>query len=127
MARPALVRWLTENVADTRTGGPPAPRLYASPFARTWDALLEVARDRHGWTVERADEEEGVMEAVCRTPVLRFRDDLVVRVALDGDGLTRVDARSASRVGVGDLGTNARRVRRLWRSLDRRLERVRRG
>lgn len=125
MARPALLRWLTENVADTRTPGPPGPRRYASPFARTWDVLLEVARDRHGWRVERADEEEGVLEAVCRTPVLRFRDDLTVRVSLDDEGLTRVDARSASRVGIGDLGTNARRIRRLWRSLDRRLERVR--
>ena len=124
MAKPTLLRWLTENVADTRSEAPPPPRRYASSFARTWEALVEVARGRRGWTVERADEEEGLLAAVCRTPVLRFRDDLTVRVSLDRDGLTRVDARSASRVGVGDLGTNARRIRRLWRSLDRRLERV---
>lgn len=125
MAEPILLRWLTENVADTRAAGPPGPRRYVSSFARTWDVLLETARGRRGWRVRRADEGAGRLEAVCRTPVLRFRDDLVVWVTLDRDGLTRVDARSSSRVGVGDLGTNARRIRRLWRSLDRRLVRVR--
>lgn len=127
MAKPTLLRWLTENVADTRTPGPPAARCYASPFARAWADLVEVAGGRFGWRVTKADEEEGTLEVVCRTPVLRFVDDLTVWMVLDGDGLTRVDARSASRAGAADLGTNARRIRRLWRSLDRRLERVRGG
>lgn len=127
MTKPTLLRWLTENVADTRTPGPPAGRRYATPFARCWSALLDVARSRYGWRVESADEEAGRLEVVCRTPILRFVDDLAVWMVLDRDGLTRIDARSASRVGTGDLGTNARRIRRLWRHLDRRLDRIRDG
>jgi len=45
-----------------------------------------------------------------------FKDDVVVRV-VGRDGGTRVDVRSVSRVGLSDLGTNARRVRDFLRRL----------
>jgi uncharacterized protein (DUF1499 family) len=52
---------------------------------------------------------EGHIEAVARTPIMGFRDDIVVRLRADGDG-TRVDMRSASRYGTHDFGTNAARI-----------------
>jgi hypothetical protein len=60
---------------------------------------------------------DGIIEAVARTPILGFRDDVVVRVRATADG-TRIDVRSASRYGRHDLGTNAARVRNLINDID---------
>jgi len=60
---------------------------------------------------------DGIIEAVARTPILGFRDDVVVRVRATTDG-ARIDVRSASRYGRHDLGTNAKRVRALIDDID---------
>jgi hypothetical protein len=60
---------------------------------------------------------DGIIEAVARTPILGFRDDVVVRVRPTSDG-ARIDVRSASRYGRNDLGTNAKRVRNLIDDID---------
>jgi hypothetical protein len=60
---------------------------------------------------------DGIIEAVARTPILGFRDDVVVRVRATADG-ARIDIRSASRYGRHDLGTNASRVRNLIDDID---------
>ena len=60
---------------------------------------------------------DGIIEAVARTPILGFRDDVVVRVRATADG-ARIDVRSASRYGRHDLGTNAKRVRYLIDDID---------
>lgn len=114
-----LHRWLTENVADTRSEDGPSGRLYAVPFARVWDALLAEIRARPRWELAHQDEELGLITVRCRSRIFRLVDDLTIWVELDEDGLTRVDARSASRVGKGDLGVNRRRLLRLLRALDR--------
>lgn len=121
MDRSTLRRWLNENVADTRRPGPPHGRRYAVPFARVWDELRAIVEDRRGWKLAHADETEGLLTVTCRTLVFRFVDDLAVWVSLDEEGFTRVEARSRSRVGTGDLGVNRRRIQRLLRDLDQRL------
>ena len=60
---------------------------------------------------------DGIIEAVARTPILGFRDDVVVRIRSTADG-ARIDVRSASRYGRNDLGTNAARVRNLIDDID---------
>ncbi|HEX4411484.1 MAG TPA: DUF1499 domain-containing protein [Xanthobacteraceae bacterium] len=60
---------------------------------------------------------EGVIEAIARTPILGFRDDVVVRIRQTNDG-ARIDVRSASRYGRNDLGSNAARVRNLIDDID---------
>src|SRR5579864_6053261 len=60
---------------------------------------------------------DGFIEAIARTPILGFRDDVVLRVRSTSDG-TRIDVRSASRYGRHDLGTNAARVRNLISDID---------
>ena len=60
---------------------------------------------------------DGVIEAVARTPIMGFRDDVVIRVTPMGQG-TRIDVRSASRVGSHDFGANASRIRSLLEDLD---------
>lgn len=51
----------------------------------------------------------GRIDAIATTPILRFRDDITIRVRSRADG-SRVDIRSASRIGRHDLGVNAHRV-----------------
>jgi uncharacterized protein (DUF1499 family) len=60
---------------------------------------------------------DGYIEAVARTLIMGFRDDVVVRIRADGDG-ARVDVRSSSRYGRHDFGTNATRVRALITDID---------
>ena len=63
--------------------------------------------------------EEGRIEATDTTRFFGFKDDIVVRIRPVNGG-ARVDVRSKSRVGLGDAGTNAKRVREF-------LERMRRA
>ncbi|MEQ1537473.1 MAG: DUF1499 domain-containing protein [Sphingorhabdus sp.] len=70
---------------------------------------LAKARD---WNVAIADPIEGRIEATATTALFRFKDDVVLRVRPSEDGKgSVVDMRSVSRVGVSDLGANAKRVR----------------
>jgi hypothetical protein len=60
---------------------------------------------------------DGIIEAVARSLILGFREDVAVRIRATGDG-TRIDVRSASRYGRSDLGSNAARVRDLISDID---------
>ena len=51
----------------------------------------------------------GRIEAVARTLIMGFREDVSIRVASDGDD-SRVDIRSASRYFSSDFGSNAARI-----------------
>jgi len=53
----------------------------------------------------------GRIEAVARTPIMGFREDISIRFVPDGDD-SRVDIRSASRNFDRDLGSNAARVKK---------------
>ena len=70
----------------------------------------EQAARAMGWEIVAVVPEAGRIEATARTRWLRFADDVVIRVRAR-EGGSRVDMRSVSRLGLGDLGTNARRVR----------------
>ena len=74
-------------------------------FARALDAARSF-----GWTISATDAASGRIEATATTPWFGFKDDVVIRVTPMAGG-SRVDIRSHSRVGKGDLGTNAKRVR----------------
>jgi uncharacterized protein (DUF1499 family) len=51
----------------------------------------------------------GRIEATARSPVFGFIDDVTVRIR-PGVNETRIDVRSASRMGRHDFGSNARRI-----------------
>jgi uncharacterized protein (DUF1499 family) len=83
-------------------------RLAVAPniaFERAKGAIEEA-----GWQIVREDPSAGRIEAVATTFWFGFKDDVVIRITADGAG-SRVDVRSKSRVGKGDLGTNAQRIR----------------
>jgi uncharacterized protein (DUF1499 family) len=74
-------------------------------------ARVESAASSLGWEVVASVPAEGRFEATDSTRFFGFKDDVVVRV-LPTEGGSRVDVRSKSRVGLGDAGANAERVRR---------------
>lgn len=89
---------------------PDLDTLYSNaPYAATFARAEAIARDL-GWELLRSDKNAGFIEAVDTTAVMAFKDDIVIRVRSDEDG-SLVDLRSASRVGVSDLGANAARIR----------------
>lgn len=64
------------------------------------------------WEIAVADPVEGRLEATDTSRLFRFKEDIVIRVRPTEDGTgSIVDMRSISRVGVNDLGVNAKRVR----------------
>ena len=74
-----------------------------------FDRALQVAADM-GWEIYHQDRNVGVIEAVDTTSIMAFKDDIVIRVRSNAQG-TLVDLRSVSRVGIGDIGANAKRIR----------------
>jgi Protein of unknown function (DUF1499) len=60
---------------------------------------------------------DGRIEAVAYSSFMGFRDDVSVRVREEPDG-ARIDARSSSRYGSFDFGTNASRIRRLMNDIE---------
>jgi len=87
------------------------PLVLRATAAEAFDRALAVVRDL-GWEVVASDRSAGRIEAVDTTFWFGFKDDVVIRIA-EIEGSARIDVRSKSRVGVGDVGTNARRVRTL--------------
>jgi uncharacterized protein (DUF1499 family) len=67
------------------------------------------AAEALGWSITHRDPEGGALEATATSRIFRFVDDIVVRLRADGTA-TVIDVRSKSRVGVGDMGANARRI-----------------
>ena len=57
---------------------------------------------------------EGRIEATETSKLFHFADDVVVRIRPYQDGGSRIDVRSKSRNGQGDLGVNAARIRELF-------------
>jgi uncharacterized protein (DUF1499 family) len=94
--------------------------LAASPDA-VFDAALALARDS-GWSIAGTDPEAGRIEATAETFWYGFKDDIAIRIRATGDGQVRVDVRSASRVGISDLGVNAARIRTFTAELEQRVE-----
>ena len=85
------------------------PAMLDAPPAEAFErALAAVYRMR--WQLVQADEPAGRIEATDTTFWFGFKDDVVIRVRPDGGG-SRIDVRSLSRVGGGDAGTNAARIR----------------
>ena len=92
-----------------RAYGDIQPKVLAMPPREAVQRVIDAARAL-GWEVAAIDATTGRVEATATTRWFGFKDDVVVRVRPEGTG-SRVDVRSASRVGSSDVGANAARVR----------------
>ncbi|WP_300379259.1 DUF1499 domain-containing protein [Henriciella sp.] len=120
----------SERTVDGETV-PPAydreiePLYFDQPVSDIAQMVLQLAEAR-GWNIfsrpETGEEvEETLMEATATTGWFGFKDDVAVRIR-EVEGATRVDMRSISRVGLSDLGANARRVSAFMTELEDRAD-----
>ncbi|MDX3808367.1 DUF1499 domain-containing protein [Bosea thiooxidans] len=106
------------------------PKIAPIVLEQPADAAFELARKAAvalGWQVletSRPGGRSGVgrIEAVAQGRFLRFSEDVTIRVKPRVDG-SRIDIRSASRIGSHDLGANAKRVIAFADEIDLLLER----
>lgn len=80
-------------------------------FDRAMNAVNQL-----GWKVVDANRAAGRIEATESTFWFGFKDDIVIRLTSMSSGI-KVDARSVSRVGKGDVGINAIRLRAFFELL----------
>jgi hypothetical protein len=137
-----------EALARLRTGGGANTAVYAGLYSAEQQRLaypdietveLEVPAQRayevtralvtkRKWLVidERAPQPPrrlGRIEAVARTPIMGFREDVSIRITPEAEG-SRVDIRSSSRYFESDLGSNAARVSSLIEDINRAVDSV---
>jgi hypothetical protein len=84
--------------------------------------LVQRAATNLGWLVVDTAQPTGRtgtgrVDAVARSMLYRFPDDITIRIR-QGVGETRVDLRSASRIGRHDFGANARHIRDFTREIE---------
>jgi uncharacterized protein (DUF1499 family) len=86
------------------------------PVDRAYAITLKLVNKRKWLVIDERPPQPprgiGRIEAVARTPIMGFREDVTIRVSPDGED-SRVDIRSSSRYFDSDLGSNAARVAKL--------------
>jgi hypothetical protein len=86
------------------------------PPQRAYDVTLALVNKRKWLVIDERPPQPprriGRIEAVARTPIMGFREDVSIRITPDGED-SRVDIRSSSRYFESDLGSNAARVSKL--------------
>jgi uncharacterized protein (DUF1499 family) len=86
------------------------PMLLPLVPAQAFDRALATVRAMPRWIILAIDPARGRIEASATSFWFGFVDDVVIRVSAAGGG-SRIDMRSVSRQGKGDLGVNAARIR----------------
>jgi uncharacterized protein (DUF1499 family) len=99
------------KIADQQRAAYPdiQPIMSQKPPAELFASAVRAADDL-GWEVVDKNPIEGRIEATATSFWFGFKDDIVIRIRPEGTG-SRLDIRSKSRVGIGDVGANAARIR----------------
>jgi uncharacterized protein (DUF1499 family) len=106
--------------AEQQRAGYPdlAPIAVALPPDQTYEKALAGVQ-KLGFEVVLSDKARGLIEARDTSKLFRFVDDVAIRVKPGASGGSIVDVRSKSRVGKGDIGANAKRIRAIAAELGR--------
>lgn len=78
---------------------------------KAFEKVVATARSMKSWEIAVTDGSSLRLEAVATTPLLRFKDDIVVELRSGENGRYFAHIRSRSRLGKSDLGANAARIR----------------
>ena len=118
-----------QEEAEAKEGGkgtvyPTLEPLYFDGSTAEVAAVAERIMSKKSWEIVSPAGESGdeiQVEATATSGWFGFKDDVAVRVR-PVDGVTRVDIRSTSRVGLSDLGANSTRVHGLMVELEDRAD-----
>lgn len=109
--------YAAENAAAQKSGYPEiAPKLLKSAPAEAF-AQAEAAARLMDWEIVAVSPADYRIEATATSLLFGFKDDIVIRVVPHAEG-SRIDVRSLSRVGISDLGVNARRIQEFMQRLE---------
>lgn len=122
-------RAVTRNEAETSPSAQDRRlrgRTYPIPFEDVWQTLVTlVDGELRGWRLRSADDQRGRARAEADVLFGRAVAAVDVRIGLDEDGQTRVDASAAVSERRADFGASVRRLGALFRALDDALARDR--
>ena len=104
--------WLP-NCVNSESGRGVQSSEPVSASAEQWERLKSWITEQQDWEV--TIDEDNFIQAVVKTPLMRFRDDVQLLFIPDQQ---LIQVRSSSRLGISDLGTNARRVELLRQQLN---------
>ncbi len=96
----------------------PSDPTHIEPFAcrgyskYALEKLEQILRQDHDYTNVRSQQNQ--LQAVAITPTLGFHDDLIFQARTDPE---RIEIYSSSRVGIGDMGANRKRIEELRETL----------
>ncbi|MEX0723169.1 MAG: DUF1499 domain-containing protein [Gracilimonas sp.] len=115
---PNPVEYTGEETAEAQADFyPDIESFYTSlEYDKAYDRALETAREMP-WDMVGESREEGRIEAYHKLAWFGFIDDVVIRVDTADTG-SKIDVRSKSRIGRGDLGVNAKRIRAYLETFD---------
>ena len=107
MERLAECGWLP-NCVNTQSGRGIQSSEPLAANTGQWQELKSWIAQQEDWEITIAG--DNFVQAVVKTPVMRFRDDVQLLFFPEAQ---LIQVRSSSRLGISDLGTNARRVETL--------------
>ena len=100
------------------------------PPQRAYEVTLALVTKRKWLVIDERPPQPprriGRIEAVARTPIMGFREDVSIRITPDGEE-SRVDIRSSSRYFESDLGSNAARVSKLIEDINTAVDNAKAG
>ncbi|MBN4054692.1 M28 family peptidase [Nitrospira defluvii] len=115
------LRGLTENQAETdphHSDRSLRTRNYHLPYDIFFNRLLNLIDTLPRWRIVHRDRLSGEILAERQTKTFRFVDDIRIQVSKIDENRITLNLRSASRVGQGDFGQNARNIREVLNGLD---------
>lgn len=102
-----------EKAALQQQHYPDVKTLYLNmEYDAAYDRALDAANEMPWEQIVTTDRKKGLIEAVDKLPWFGFKDDIVIRLDTSmTTGGYKLDVRSVSRIGKGDIGVNAHRIR----------------
>jgi len=97
------------------------PQYYTTDPQRVFDETRASVDTLQGWTLVGEDATEYSLKAQRESSFFGFTNDISIRVEPVTEFVTRIHLKSASQIGKGDFGQNARNIRALLDALDARL------
>jgi uncharacterized protein (DUF1499 family) len=84
-----------------------------------FEIVVDLSENEKGWRCLETDSSMFRVQCVAVTPLCKFRDDITIEVRSDEKSRgAELHMRSRSRVGITDLGTNAKRIQKFFTKVE---------